>query len=188
MKEEEIRLETDESIIEYRTDIEGWVGVHDKKFYGSNKDLALYGNATHRTCSKGHDEIVYRKNSYCTICNQRIRDVRYNNRPEKEWDGTGFIGLCYDDQYFDSIEDAKEYAEEEGIDIKDLQLTICDEENHLREINLDSLFDFMLVPEGCELKDIVSKELMEKIEELNALIKKEGPISYSDGGTRPKLD
>lgn len=190
MKEEEkIILETDEDLIEYRTNVKGWVGKN-KIFYGENKDLAIYGNITHKKCELGH--IYDKRYSYCPTCKESEISNYYYTLKEKEWDGKVMLNVYDTDIYLSDKGDVEEYIsgiEEEEDErfkqnIDDVKLVLC-EPNYLYEITSEFWSD--ILPEGHELSDIVSKEFIDKLDELNKLIDDHDPISWSPTNTRTNI-
>ena len=174
----EIVLDTDPSIVEYKTNIKGWVGK-DGRFYGEDKGLAIYANSTHKKCDEGH--IYSRGWISCPECEAAKRPTKYMQMPFKEWDGETPLCLYMSDQYFFSSDDIEDYLDCEDLESSDLELVIC-EPNYLWEVSTDYWED--VFPEDMDLKDVASKELVEKLKELNELIQKETPVSWGEGKFR----
>lgn len=167
MKEEKIIILGDESVIEYRTNIEGWVGL-DGKYYGkteAGKQTAMYANSTHRKCSCG---ILYKINSRCSPCSEAKAYQRFLNLEEVEWDGESAL-VCFDDnRFFYNLEEAQEHCEENEIELKDLMLVQCEKKFHFNHINLDEINEEY----GTEDKTFSDfhPEIAEKVKELNNLL------------------
>lgn len=178
----EIVLDTDEGLVEYRTDIKGWVGKNGR-FYGENKNMGISDNSTHKTCSEGH---VYGKSWIsCPKCSEDGGLKRYLDLPVIEWDEETPIMSYDNDTFFKDIEEVIEYLEnDEDITLEDLRLVICTP-NHLNEVNSEFWSD--IIPEEHDLKDIVSEEFNKKLAELNEIIDKHGPISWGAGYKRVDL-
>ena len=174
----EIILNTDPNIVEYKTNIEGWVGK-DGRFYGKDKDQAIYGNSTHKKCEKGH---IYRKSWInCPDCESEKILSKYMQLPFKDWDLKTPLCLFMSDKYFFSIDDIEDYLDIEDLKPEDLDLVIC-KPNFLWEIQTDYWED--IYPEDRDLEDVASKELLSKLKELNELIRNESPVSWSGGKFR----
>jgi len=174
----EIILNTEPNIVEYRTNIEGWVGK-DGRFYGKDKDQAIYGNSTHKKCDEGH---IYRKSWInCPDCEEAKKPSKYLQLDFKEWDSETPLCLFDDDKYFFAIDDIEDYLDTEDLNPEDLQLVIC-KPNYLWEIQTDYWED--VYPEDRDLEDVASKELISKINELNELIRKESAVSWKAGKFR----
>lgn len=173
----EIILDTDEDIIEYRTNIEGWVGK-DGNFYGKDKERAVYANSTHKKCEKGH---VYEKFwTNCRTCQEQELPSKYMQREFKEWDGKTPLCLFGEDKYFFSEDDVADYLEEE--EPENIMLMIC-EPNYLWEIDMEAQWEDIL-PEDWSFEDVASKELLEKLKEVNTLIAGHSPVSWNEGKYR----
>lgn len=180
-KTKEVILNTDPNIVEFKTNIEGWVGK-DGRFYGKDKDMAIYANSTHKKCDKGH---TYPKTWInCPTCRELGLPKKYLRLEEKEWDGVTPLCIYDTDKYFFSEDEIYDYCEYEEIDIKNLQLVICNP-NYLWEISTDYWEE--VYPEDMDLKDVASKEILEKLKELNELINKETPVSWNAGKFRTTL-
>lgn len=184
--QENIVLETDPGLVEWRTDICGWVGK-DGKYYGKTtaaKDIALYANSTHKKCDRC-ENIVKQAWSLCDHCRDKKAFEKYLQMPEVEWDGETCIYSDAFDKYFFSAEDVLTYMEEEEIDLDTNPRLILCHPNHMTEVDLEQWND--LLPEDRDFEDVISKEVQEKIKELNEAIKKCGPISWSPGNKRITL-
>jgi len=178
----EIILDTDEDIVEYRINIEGWVG-RDGRFYGKDKNLAIYANSTHKKCEKGH---IYGKSWLkCQECQEAERPSKYLQLQYKEWDKITPLNLYMTDKYFFNIDDIEEYSNEEEVNMEDLELVVC-VPNHLWRIE-DNVWEDIL-PEDMDLKEITSAEFRNKLKELNNIIDKEPPISWNGGKYRTSVD
>lgn len=180
MSKEKIVLDTDPDIVEYRTDIKGWVGK-DGRFYGKDEHLARYANSTHKKCEKGH---IHRK-GYCRFCREEETPERYKALKFKEWDGKTPLILFDDEKFFWDEGDIEDYMVDNDIEnAADLMLVIC-EPQYLSEIE-ESWFEDVL-PEDWVIKD-VDKEVAQKLEELNQAIRKSKPASWTEGKYRTKID
>lgn len=185
MKDEKLILDTDPGIVEWKTNIEGWVGK-DGRFYGNDKRQAIYNNCTHRKCEKGH---VYRKHwSYCPTCREEALPEKYLQMPYKEWDGEAFL-YQYDstDKYFRDEDEVRDYLDElieEGGSEEDIRLVIC-EPQYLPQVDEEYFID--VIPEDWDLID-VSKLVHTKLQELNKAIRECRPASWIGGKYRTSIE
>lgn len=176
----EIILDTDEGIIEYRTDIEGWVGKNGI-FYGKEKHLAIYANSTHKKCEKGH---IYSKSWIsCSECREAELPEKYLRLEYKEWDGETPLCIYDTDTYFFNIEEIEDYVEEEEIKTEDLKLVIC-EPAYLSEVCEDYWED--VLPEDWSVEDICPI-VAQKLKELNEAISKARVASWWAGKCRTAI-
>ena len=118
-----IILESDPDIITYKTDISGWVSSTGK-FYGNNKDMAIYDSITHKKCECGN--LMEKYYTACFECRHKVDVERYNNLPFKEWDGTGLVYSRLADKYFYDGSEIEGYCNDEDITPEDLQLVLTD--------------------------------------------------------------
>jgi len=176
-------LYTDEAAAKKVT-VEGWLSRNGRFYPGTSKDhehMARYDGCTHIICDCGQE--AKKGWTKCDECRQKTTVERYNNMPFKEWDGAQAICLmdADEDEYFFSEEDLMEYCDDLEIDPSDLMLVIC-KENRPHQIDPDYWSDEM--PPYRELDDVFSTEALQKIKELNEILSKHGPISYSPGKYR----
>jgi len=177
--EKEIILNTEPNLAEYRTNIEGWVGKNGK-FYGKEKELAIYANSTHKKCDKGH---IYRQAwTKCPDCREAELSSKYLQLKEKEWDKVTPLTIYDSDIYFWDIDEVVDYSEQEEVSLEDLDLVIC-KPNYLS--NIEGYYTWEdVIPEDMEVKDVVDKEIVEKLKELNDLINAHKPVSWTGGRFR----
>lgn len=187
-----METQKEEKIIMYASDeaatlktVEGWISS-DGRFWGKDEHMARWSGSTHSLCDCGK----IKKNSR-TICDDCLREkqiANYNAMPFKEWDGKSWVYSHAYDKYFndsDEIEDFINDFDPEETPIGNLQLIIC-EPNHLHEIDFERWDD--VVPEDWDIEDCMSKELVEKIKEVNEMIRKEGAVSWTPGKTRTEYN
>lgn len=167
-KEESIIVLGDESVVEYRTNIEGWVGKNGI-YYGKDqlgKERAMYANSTHKKCDCGN---LFKINAYCETCREKKFKEKFLNLEEVEWDGESALVCFDDDRYFYSLEEAQEYCDDNEIDIKDLMLVQCEQKFRFAQINIDELNE-----EYCTDEETFSDfhpDISKKIDEINDLLK-----------------
>ena len=167
--EKHIIILGDESVIEYRTNIEGWVGKNGL-YYGrseANKQTALYANSTHRKCSCGE---LYRINSYCSSCSSKKTINRFLALEEIEYDGESYLVTYDNDTFFSDLDGAYEYCYENDIEIADLMLVQCEKKFKFSRVNIDEINE-----EYCTEDETLSDfhpEIAQKVKELNELLDK----------------
>lgn len=174
-------LNTDPDIVEYRTNIEGWVGK-DGRFYGKNESAARYANSTHKQCSCG--DITSKHRTECESCWSKKSLAKYYARPEIEWDGETPLYSEACDEYFYDADAISEYSIDEGIDAAEMMFVVC-VPNYLTEFSTEQWDD--VLPEDGEVRYYVSKEVLEKLDELNKLIRNAKPVSWGPGKHRTSV-
>ena len=163
----------------YRTDIEGWVSSSGC-FYGKQEESARYAGCTHLKCECGN--IMKRGWNKCDECRNKAAIERYDAFPFREWDRKepvctwdGGRYFFNEDEIISFMEDEEEYGRTE------IDLLIC-EPNPWRQIDYDYWSDGFAENDDGELP----KELEDKIKEINRIIKKLPPQSWSPGKIRTK--
>jgi len=164
----------------YYIQVTAWCSRQGTLF--SHEQKAREHGATHNKCKECGT--IKPKSSYCKPCAYKKSQERYNNMPEKEWNGEGMLCIFNDDQYFNDYGEVYEYAEINEVDPASLSLCIC-EPNIMQQID-SSIWDDIL-PEDSELSDVVSKEFINKLDELNEIIAAHKPISWSQGKYRTSV-
>lgn len=177
----EVVLDTDDGIAEYKTNIEGWVGK-DGRFYGKDKNLAIYANSTHKKCENGH--IYSRGWVNCNICEEAKRPSKYMQLKFKEWDEVTPLNIYMTDKYFFNKDEVYYYMNDEEVEMDELELVICDP-NYLSPIDEDIWED--VLPEDMDLKDVTNKEFLIKLSELNDMINEHEPVSWNGGNYRTTI-
>lgn len=144
--------------------VTGWVSS-DGRFYGADEHLARWAGCTHKTCACG--KITSKHYTICDACREEKRAERYRSMPEGDPCGD----MVYSDacqRYFNDMSDAADYAAEAGVPISGLDLVCC-EPAHMRGIDWDYWADGL--PEDRMLSDCAPKAIIDKLEELNAMIR-----------------
>lgn len=154
--------------------VTGWVSS-DGRFFGEDENLARYCGATHRHCESNSDHPIYEVNSYCRECHHERRQKRFLAMPVKEWAGEPLV-IFDGDQYFFDEDSLRDFLIDSDIDLKDLQLCIC-EPNYPSQIDPADHFCDDLPEDG----DIHDDHLLAAFELLNEMIGKSGPLSWSQG-------
>lgn len=144
--------------------ITGWVSS-DGRFYGNDEHLARWAGCTHKTCPCG--KIMSKHFTICDTCRETKRVQHYRAMPEGDPGGD----MVYSDscqRYFMDVDEAFDYASDEGCSIADLDL-ICCKPVHMREVDTEIWADDL--PEDYSFEDCVPKAIQEKLVELNQLIR-----------------
>lgn len=164
--------------------VTGWIS-RDGRFFGDNEHSARYAGCTHQECrTKGCGNIVpIRSYMECEECRRKKMMQTYKALPFKEWNGEDVICLfdADEDGYFFSQEDLLMYCENNEVDPENLMLVIC-QPNYPHQLSGDYWSDCFAGDQSEE--DVFSKELLEKIKELNHIIEKHPAVSYSPGKFR----
>ena len=173
-KKPTIMYESPESASIQTVTVTGWVASNGR-FWGNDERMARYDGSTHRQCEKNPAHPVYETGNYCRACRDEQMQAKFDALPRKEWDGDTPLVVFDDDRYFFDAESLRDYLQDEGIAPADIQLVFC-VPTHAREIDPNEHFCDDL-PEDGE----VSAELCAAFEALNAIIRKEPPLSWSEG-------
>lgn len=173
-KKEQI-LNTSDEAAKFVTGISGWVDRHGR-FFGQGKDaeaIARYSGCTHivcpdcgKACPSGYTR--------CSDCREKKAIVKYQGMERREWDKVTPLYADTIDAYFFNEDELFCFIEEQGCDIKEMRLIIC-EPVALRQIDTDYWCDEM--PEDGELPDAV----LDALDNLNAVIRDEDPLSWQPG-------
>lgn len=183
----------DESIIMFDSSeaasiqtVTGWVSRHGR-FWGNDERAARYDGCTHGKCETC-DNIVLRNRIRCNFCQEKLDIESYYKMPEKEWDEKGMLYAEACDQYFNSLEEVKDYIDdidtEEGDEksaLADMRLVIC-EPVYAKYLDDDYFADKMA--EDSNLPSIIE----EAMEEFNKKIGQALPLSWKPGKYRLKLE
>lgn len=144
--------------------VTGWVS-RDGRFFGNDEHMARRAGCTHKTCACGR--ITEKTWTICSTCQEEKRTERYRAMPE----GNPGDDMVYSDsgqRYFNDVDDAVDYAAENGCSIADLDLVCC-EPAHMKGVDWDLWEDDL--PEDRMLSDCAPKAIIDKLEELNTLIR-----------------
>lgn len=162
----------------FRTNLSGWV-TGGGLYYGKDEHIARWAGCTHIKCECGS----IREKSYtiCEECRRKKSNERYAALPFVEWDRDTPLTEWDGDKYFFSEEDIAEYCEEHEINPSELRLVVCTP-NYLHPVYGDNWSDEL--PEEGELPPAIEK----LVKELNEAIKKEGPVSWSQGKQRTTVE
>lgn len=166
------------NIVEFRTNIEGWVGTKSGLFYGKDEGRARYNECTHKTCDCGN--AMKKGWLKCETCRKKTVEEQYQALEYRELEFP--VVIFRDDTYFwneeelgDYIYDNNEERKENGEELlkfSDLKLVNCTP-NYLREFEFEFFGDEL--PEDYEFP----LDIVEKVKEFNEFIHKQKPVSYS---------
>lgn len=176
LKEKEIILPEDDRAAKLTT-VKGWVS-RSGRFWGNDERMARWEGSTHKKCECG--QLMGRDYTRCHECQDKKSIEAYYKMPFKEWDGKVALYDDASDRYFFDEESVREYHEDEGLELKDARLIIC-EPNYLRTIEYDYWDDCL--PEDGDLPE----ELVELVEKVNEYCRKSKPISWSPGKYRTEI-
>ena len=181
MEEKMILIDSDEAA-SIQT-VTGWVS-RNGRFCGEHEDLARYDGCTHRKCDSCGLPTPKSGWLTCNSCRAANNQKKYNELPEREWNGE-VVALFDDDTYFFEEEEFLDWCEDYEIAPESVDLVIC-EAQYADEIDLeDHLCDIM--PEGMSAEDVLPHEVIELIEKANVIIRKnDRPVSYIHGNVRTK--
>lgn len=155
--------------------------------YFLTEDSARKDSMTHKSCEICGS--MMKKNSYCHPCQDRRNQEWYRKLPFMEWDGKTPLYDHNTDTYFmdaDSLDDFIAEALEDDIEWSpdSMQLVIC-QANYPRQLDFELWCDSM--PEDGDER-LFDSEVIIKLNELNQLLSKHKPLSYSPGKIRTVYD
>lgn len=136
---------------------------------------ARFAGCTHTPCTDC-GKPVNRSYVRCKECQEK-EDIRiYNNRPKESWDKEGMIYSDAYDEYFESLDEAREFLDtfDQKKTLEDLRLLIC-KPQHVKALDADD-FVVELLEDG-EAPDW----LEDAVEAFNKAISGHEPLSYTPG-------
>lgn len=157
--------------------ITGWVS-RNGQFFGDNETLARNVGATHRRCEKHGPFPV---NAYCRKCSDEREAATFNAMPEVAWDGESPLFDYRGEFFFDRDALADHVADQENPEeyLAEMRLVHAVAQ-HPSEVDPVDLYQDLL-PEDI---DEVPAALQEAFDALNAVIRKQGPLSWTEGKRR----
>ncbi|RAU43477.1 MULTISPECIES: hypothetical protein [unclassified Pseudomonas] len=160
--------------------VSGWVDASGR-FWGNDEDMARYCGSTHRHCKINPEHPIHATNGSCEVCRQERMDERFLKMEVRDWAEEPLV--IYDtDTYFFDIDSLRDYLIDAEHEPEDARLCIC-EPNYPSEIDAaDHLCDDL--PEDGELQD---DQLIAAFELLNEMIRKSGPLSWSQSSVAARL-
>lgn len=157
--EEKVILATDENIVKFVENVSGWVDINGR-FWGVNKDLAIYNSITHKKCECG--ELMTKNYTKCRKCIAKDDIERYNKLEFKEWDGKGLVYSKYAEQYFIDESEIGDYCVENEVKSEDMRFVLCDP-CYIPELTGEAWDD--LLPEDVDCFPNAVKKAMEAFNE-----------------------
>jgi len=155
---------------------EGWVSRHGR-YYGDDEKLARWDGSTHNVCACGN--VVEKMYTACAECRAILQKERYDNRQEKEWNGTDVLySDAFDFYLYPEEEDLYEHCEEHDCAPEDLQLLICDKV-FPRKLEEEYFYDDL--PEEGDMP----AELLDAISEFNERVSKMPPMCWQPSKYKP---
>lgn len=174
-EQQRIVLSTSDESASLKT-VTGWVSRHGR-FFGTDERTARYDGSTHCPCDECGTP-VERSWTRCKDCRERVSLERFLARPVKPYESGMVFADAYD-RYFHDLDDAVEWAEDEGLELDTLRLLLCDPV-YPRMLDDDHWQDEL--PEDCTLAD-VAPDLAEAIGKANDVIaqmrKDHNPMSWT---------
>ena len=149
--------------------VTGWVS-RTGRYWGNDERMARYDGSTHRKCECGE---IIEKRIYCMTCHEKQELDKFLAMEKKPWDGVAMLYSLLSGEYYSTPGDALDYADENEINLEDLQLIIC-EPNYAQEI--DSSYWSDQLPDDDYGNDV----LEDAIKVLNQTIKGQ-ILSWSAG-------
>lgn len=179
MKTDKMVLNTDPEAASIKT-VTGWVSK-DGMFWGDNERQARWCGCTHVKCETCGTP-VEKGWLKCRSCRDKIDKERFLAMPEEDWDGKAMVYSQTLDKYFSSPEEAFDEAEWNGeVSKEELDLVIC-----------KPIYASELTPEyWCD--ELPGEEhdvpgwLDDAIDEFNAKLKGQEPLSWEPGNKRLRL-
>lgn len=155
-----------------------------------DEQTARSDGATHVICKCG--KLAKKPYCACPDCRHKAKVERYMAMPHKEIDNSVPVYSEYLEEYFSSISDAAERLDEliedaiesgEDSDI-DLMLVVC-EQMEIPDLDKDWFTETFqnYIPEDSKLHP----DIVQKLAELNAVIKKHRPEGYGKGLFRTSI-
>lgn len=142
------------------------------------EDTARYNGCTHKICICGKP--MKKMYTCCKECGFKIRREKFLSLPFREWDGEEVVCTTDGDKYFFNEEEIIDYMQDdEENHITEIELLIC-EENNWQTVNSDWWSDNM--PDDSEGE--LPTEMQKALDNLNGIIEKLPPASYSPGKIR----
>ena len=175
MSEEKIILfDSDEAAT--RRKVDGWVSSKGL-FYGNSESAARYDGCTHRACE---DCGKPAKKMYlsCPECREKKAVILHKKRKWQTWDGKTPLYSDEHYKYFFDADELADFMEENNCTVESLRLLIC-EPKHLTQVETDIWED--LLPEDIDFEDVVSKEVLEALDNLNNAIADSSHVSWFPG-------
>lgn len=162
MRDQRIVLSTSDEAASLQT-VTGWVSRHGR-FYGDDERTARYDGCTHVPCAECGDP-TERSWVKCNDCREKQKLAKFLAREAKPYESGMVFSDAYD-RYFSDVDEAAEWADDEGLSLEDLRLLLC---NPVYPRGLDEDYWQDELPEDCTLAD-VAPDLADAVSKINDLI------------------
>lgn len=153
--------------------VTGWVSSNGH-FWGDKEYLARVDGSTHQDCECG--ELIEKRYTRCSKCQESRYRARWEAMPKKEWDGETPLTLLDDDHYFYGVEEIEDYCDEYETTPDKLLLVIC-QPVYIREFDINEHCCDDLPDDG----EVDDPDVLEAVKKLNEAIKKADPIAWESG-------
>jgi hypothetical protein len=177
-------LYEDPDLVEYRTDIRGWVGKNNKRYYGDAEDsehLARYDSCTHKKCKCGN--IMRKHFTECSKCREKNRIESYYRMPYKQYKQDMVVYCDIHDKYFFDYDSILDFCDYEGIEVDELRLIVC-KPNKPSNIDPYEYYEDILPEEDIDLPD----DILEAFDKLNnTLNNSDSIVSWEPGKYRTDI-
>ena len=114
----------------------GWLSRHGR-FYLDER-TARYDGCTHVDCRECGKPAA-KSYTMCRDCIEKANLAKYLAAPRQKYDG-GMVFSDAHDRYFQDMDEARDFAQDEGVPLEDLRLMIC-EPNYVRTLESDYCAD-----------------------------------------------
>lgn len=162
----------------FRTDISGWVSAKGH-FYGKDESLARYDGSTHKPCTTCGK--LSKKEWAYDVCNDCLHEKQVEKIRQREtvpYNPETPVVIANSDIYFFDEESLWEHLSDSEAPEGSILLEVC-EPQYLNEINSE-IWERVLPMDG-EVEDIISKEVLDLVDQLNAKIREHPPVSWIPG-------
>jgi len=174
-------IEYSDDIVEYKTDIKGWVGKKNRLYYGDYKDsehIARYNSCTHKRCKCGN--LMRKSYMMCNECRKKDDIKRYYKRPYKKYKENMVVYSEEYDKWFYDRDQIIDFIIDNSINSSDLRLIVCEPNNFY---GLDPYDIYENIMPDCDID--LPDEILKCFDELNNKISScKEPISWEIGKYR----
>ncbi|WP_206601766.1 hypothetical protein [Herbaspirillum aquaticum] len=182
--------------------VTGWVS-RDGRFWGDDEHMARFCGATHRQCKQCEAVEIKIDRLYCDSCLELRRIEKYKAMPREQWDGAALLYLDGTDRYFQDPNEAREYANDKGIDrqgrpicklhglrmldpevFSRFPFASADSTNIGRNVGIDSAWRGTYTPPTKEARAALMRERIEAHQSLTFWDRQHAPIQESLFGSQ----
>ena len=165
-------LYTSDNAAKFVTNIKGWVD-RDNRFWGNDEHMARWSGCTHIICPDC-GKPTQKTYTICRDCREKKAIERYKTKEHKEWDGEAPLYSETADEYFVDQDNLDDYLDTHDYTAQSLRLVICEPE-YFREVESDYFCDDL--PEDND----IPSEIADALEDLNRVIREQGPSLWRPG-------